>query len=302
MSARLVKPRAARSAASTPVGRRFAGVQRLAHGAEQRLQPGGPGSGDAERSGGGGGIQFVERAGGRGGAERAQGCGGVPSRRVVARPGVAAEDALGVHAGAERRDGFGAGPAPMLGQRQHHGRHRHGGVAGHCEMNVVVVVRMAGGAVEPGRLANGSAVRPADKHSLGMAAVPGYAVGQYIGKGLPRSGHGDPYEVHERLLANGSGLRWNRFIIRSGDALGQLPGCLHVPPWCPLPGGATLATGCPGCKSGSCPMSNREWGRSALSGQTRGRGERGFERAARRRWLSVGPHAIGFHRCRIGLA
>ena len=66
----------------------------------------------------------------------------MPTASVVVGTGEAAENALGIHAGAKGGNDLRAASAEMLGQGQNCWRHRHCGMAGHGGMNVVVVVGM----------------------------------------------------------------------------------------------------------------------------------------------------------------
>ena len=83
--------------------RRLAGMQRLAHGAEHRLEPRRLGSRDAEGGGEFLRIQAQQMRARRRGAEAAEGAGGVEAERVVvARCEQQAEPALQFIAGDER--------------------------------------------------------------------------------------------------------------------------------------------------------------------------------------------------------
>ena len=129
---------------------RGAGMQRLAHRAEVGLQAGGLRGGDAE----GDGELLVaqaEHAAGRGGrGERADRAGDVEALLVVAGRDEPADPAGGLVAGDEALDEQAARGLHLLAERQQ-GRHDgHGRMAAHGEVDVVIVERMAGRAVDQG--------------------------------------------------------------------------------------------------------------------------------------------------------
>ena len=80
------------------------------------------------------------------------------------------------------------------------------GVAGHCGVDVIVVVGVAGGTVEPGGLAHRGLAGTADELGLGMSARCRDLRGEDLREGFPGAGDSNADEIHERLLGDGSGV------------------------------------------------------------------------------------------------
>ena len=208
-------------------GSGVAGMQRLAHGAELRLEAGGLGAGDAERRSGFRHIELAHAGSGCRCAESTQGAGGMPTPCVMVGAGKAAENALGVHPDAKGGDGLGATSAKMLGQSENRRRHGNRGMAGHGIVDVVVIVGMAGRAVEQRRLTHGGAARTAHELGLGMTTLGVDFRCQDVGQRLPRTRNRNADEVHQRLAGDHPRRLGNALGARVNDALGQLPRDFH---------------------------------------------------------------------------
>ena len=131
-----------------PVVRSLARVQRLAHGAEHRFQPGGLGAGDAQRGGEFIGVQAHQVRAGGGGAEAADRGGGMEAQHVVMPGGDhPANAALQLVARDECGQHVGAGRPAFLRQRQQRGQDGDRGMARHRQVHVIEIQRMRRGAV-----------------------------------------------------------------------------------------------------------------------------------------------------------
>ena len=151
----------------------------------------------------------------------------MPAPSVVIGTGEAAENALRIHPGAKGGDDLSTASAEMLGQGQNRRRHGDSGMAGHGGMNVVVVVGMAGGAVEQCGLAHGGPDWTAYELGLGMTALRVDFRCQNVGQRLVRAGNRDADEVHQRLAGHRPRRLGNAFGAGVNDTLSQLPCSLH---------------------------------------------------------------------------
>ena len=138
----------------------------------------------------------------------------MPAFGVVRRTQVASDDALRIYAGRESSKQFLRPFVAVFSKRERRGRNRHGGVTVHRHVHVVVVVRMAGGAVDQCRLLDVAAAAAADQHGLRVAA-------EFLGIGvqdfrqrLSRSGKRHADEVEQTLF--GDGLRGRGEVTPAG--------------------------------------------------------------------------------------
>ena len=150
------------------VGGRLAGVERLAHRAEHRLQACRLCGGDAEGRGGGVAVEAEQVRAGRRRAEGARRSRGVEAPQVVLDADRAGDAALGLVAGNEGGGDRPARAVALLGQGEQRRQHRHGRVASHGLVDVVVVEGVGRGAVDEGGVEHGEALAPPDQ---GDAAV-----------------------------------------------------------------------------------------------------------------------------------
>ena len=125
-----------------PVLRRLAGVERLAHRAELRFEPGRLRAGDAERAAGRLGVEAEQMRAGRRGAERADRAGRVKAARVMAGAQRHADAAAGLVAGDKGGDRPPCPSALLLGEREQRRQDRDRHMAWHRQVDVVVVERV----------------------------------------------------------------------------------------------------------------------------------------------------------------
>ncbi len=126
-------------------------MERFAHRAELRLEPGRLGPGDAERPRGGLGVEAEQMRAGRRRAKRADRAGRMKAAAVMSRPHRHADAALRLVTGDKRGDDVAAGAVALLGEREQAGQDRDGGMARHRQIDVVIVERVAHRAVDQGR-------------------------------------------------------------------------------------------------------------------------------------------------------
>ena len=182
-----------------PALRGLAGVERLAHRAELRFEPGRLGAGDAERARRSLGIEAEQpRAGGRG-AKAADRPGGVKAAVVMAGPHRHSDPASGLVAGDERSDDVAPGASALFGERDQPRQDRDRGMAGHRQIDVVVIERMADGAVDQRGREGGEAHLMADHAGLRHAAGLGQFVEQNGGERVVRPGERDAVIIEHAL-------------------------------------------------------------------------------------------------------
>ena len=206
--------------------RRLPGVERLAHRAELRFEPGCLGSGDAERLRRGLGVEPHQVRAGRRRAERADRAGRVKAAAVMPGPDRHADPATGLVAGDKGGDDIAAGAAALFGERQEAGQDRHRGVPRHRQVDVVVIERVADRAVDEGGRQHRQPRLVADHPGLRRAARVGHLVEQdgdqrIVGPGerhpviiehaLPRQ---RPHRLGQRIVADRRSL--------SGEGPGQI--------------------------------------------------------------------------------
>ena len=177
-----------------------AGMQRLAHGAEIGLQPGGLGGGDAEGDGELLVAQAQHAAGRGGGGEGADRAGDVEALLVVAGRHQAADPARGFVAGDEALDEKLARGLRLLAERQQGGDDRDRRMAAHGEIDVVVVERVAGRAVDQGGGGRQDLLGATDQRRRALGAVLERLADQDVGQFLLRAGNGDGEPVEQALL------------------------------------------------------------------------------------------------------
>ena len=177
-----------------------AGMQWLAHGAEVGLQAGRLGGGDAEGDGELLVAQAQHAAGRGGGREGADRAGDVEALLIVAGRHQAADPARGLVAGDEALDEQLARRLDLLAERQQGGDDRDRRMAAHGEIDVVVVERMAGRAVDQGGGGRQDLLAAADQGRRTLGAVLDRFADQDVGQVLLRAGNGDGEPVEQALL------------------------------------------------------------------------------------------------------
>ena len=148
--------------------RRLAGMERLAHRAELRLQPGGLRAGDAERARGGLGVEAEQAGAGRRGAETADRAGRVKAEIVMARAHRRADPAGGLVAGDKGGDHVAPAALALLGEGEQAGQDRDRRMARHRQVDVVVVERVPDRAVDQRGRQHRQPRRMADQAGLRM--------------------------------------------------------------------------------------------------------------------------------------
>jgi hypothetical protein len=125
-------------------------MERLAHRAEVRLQPRGLCGGNAEGDGELLVAEAEHAAGRRRGRERADRAGDMEAFLVVAGRHQAAHAAGGLVARDEALDEQATRGLDLLAQRQQGRDHGHRRMAAHGEVDVVIIERVARGAIDQG--------------------------------------------------------------------------------------------------------------------------------------------------------
>lgn len=132
------------------IGAGASGMQGLAHRAEHRFQPGCHGAGDAKCGGSVVGVELHQARAGCGGAERAERGRGVKAPGVLR---IAARQPQPTHrfvAGGEGGHEVAPACAARFGQGQQGRNQGHRGVAGAGHVDVVVIERVRGRAIDQG--------------------------------------------------------------------------------------------------------------------------------------------------------
>jgi hypothetical protein len=178
-----------------------AGVERLRHGAEVRLEPArlrcGQAHGPTELLR----VEVEEPAGGGGGAEDADARRDVPALGVVRRPDAGTEAGLGLDADDEGGQELGAAAIELLGQGEGGREHGRARMATHHGVGVVEIEGMAGGTVHERRRKGAGAEIGAD-HRRGP--VGGHQlVAQDVGERLGTAGDGAREPVEDALARHG---------------------------------------------------------------------------------------------------
>ena len=115
----------------------------------------------------------------------------------------------------------------MLGQRQHCRGYRYGRVPGHHHLDVVIVVGVAGRAIDESRLLRADALGCADYRSLGIAALVGRIGPQYLCQRLLHTSDRYADKVQQRLLADLYRSCGNIFEGCCRNACGELCRLVH---------------------------------------------------------------------------
>jgi len=179
------------------VGRRHAGMERFAHGAELRLQTGGASGGEAEGVAGRVDIEAEQAGTGGGGAKTAGGRRLVEAMTVVVGSECGAESAGDLDTDQVGGEQFAAGGTGLFGDGQRRRQHGHGRVADVTEMGVVVIEGMGEGAVGQRR---GACRQPFVQTEYGRLGSSGLAFYQRADDAAGRfvhSGQGDGAPVKQ---------------------------------------------------------------------------------------------------------
>ena len=126
-------------------------MERLAHRPELRFEPGRLRPGDPERHGGCFGIQTEQPGAGRRRAKGADRAGRVKTEIVMPRLQRRPDPARGLIARDKGGDHLASRAALQLGQGEQAGQDRHGGMAWHRHIDVVVIERVSRRAVDERR-------------------------------------------------------------------------------------------------------------------------------------------------------
>src|SRR5262245_26075287 len=141
-------------------------MQRLTHRAELRLQTRGLCAGDSERERGTLRIELQQIRCGRRGAKTAERAGCMPTGCVMTRAEIAADDAFGINAGAERGEQCLRCEPMMFDECKNRRRDWHRRMSAHSHMNIVVIVGVSCCAVDQRRLFDAYAPAGADQRCL----------------------------------------------------------------------------------------------------------------------------------------
>src|SRR5690606_71339 len=238
-----------------PVLGRTSGVQRLAHGAEHRLEPGRRGAGDTERARRRRRIEAEHPRARRRRAEGAERAGGVPAAGIVAVAHGGAEAAFDLDPGDEGGEQRLAVEALPLAEGEGGRHHRHGRVPGHHAEHVVEVERVRGRAIDEGGLPGRDLAAVADQSRLGIAAILGHLLAQHRHQRLVHAGEGHADHVEQAVPRDGERIDRDVLVAEGGCELGEGPrdrdvavvagagGTLHDVPPCRLQPGRTFAHG-----------------------------------------------------------
>ena len=196
-------------------------MQRFAHGAEVRLEPGSLGGGDAEGDGKLPVVQTKHPAGSGGRREGADRAGDVETLLVMAGRDEPADAAGGLVARDEAFDEQSARGLRLFAERQQGGHDGDGGMAAHREVHVVIVEGVAGGAVDQGRGRGQHGLGAADESRGTLGAIFQRLGDQDAGQLLLCTGHGDGKPVEQALLGALDQIVRQVLPGKGGGALGD---------------------------------------------------------------------------------